>query len=177
MAYTRLLAYLHPWFRETPVSHMRSRSEQSQSLQSAPPRPAQGAGSRPRSRVSRRHTAVHALPGTPQCGGPACCQPHCCSSLCYSTVWVLSEQARIQKGGAFSPSFIGTSNQKHLEIQGAKLAAQGAAPALPGPLSLSELASLRPLSQHPPLQDGFPPACLASSCLSSIIHPLTSSFL
>lgn len=89
---------------------------------------------------------------------------------------MLFEQARIQKGGAFSPSFIGTSNQKHLEIQGAKLAAFRAQLRLcQAQLSLSELASLRPLSQHPPSQDGFPPACLASSCLSSIIHP--SNFL
>lgn len=43
------------------------------------------------------------------------------ASATAQSVWVLFEQARIQKGGAFSPSFIGTSNQKHLETKGAKL--------------------------------------------------------
>ena len=166
--------------RETPAStssHMRSGSEQSQSLQSVPPRPAQGEGSRPwRRGLAQAHSRPCGFQGRPRCGGPAPCQPRCGSGFCYRTVWVLFEQARIQKGGAFSPSFIGTSNQKHLEIQGAKLDAFRAQLRLcQAQPSLSKLASLRPLSQHPPLQDGFPPACLASSCLSSIIHP--SNFL
>lgn len=76
--------------KETPAStssHVRSGSEQSQSLQSVPPRPAQGEGSRPRRwGLAQAHSRPCGFQGRPRCGGPAPCQPRCGSGLCYRTV-------------------------------------------------------------------------------------------
>lgn len=95
--------------------------------------------------TSRRLIAAHT--GFPRCPGweaqPLPTLP--LSRLCYSSVSPSAlRQARIQKGGASAQSFIGTSNQKHLEIQGTKLDASGqsSSSARLGIRSLYELESL-----------------------------------
>lgn len=81
------------------------------------------------------------------------------ASLGSATAWPaqgLLNQARIQKGGAFSQSFIETSNQKHLEIHGMELEASGQSSSLAGLGICYTSLSHWPLSQQPLLQNGPP---------------------
>lgn len=86
--------------------------------------------SQPRAKGSLHRHAVapraspRASPAAPDVGPSP--HPPCLSGLCYSTAGLGALQTgQNQKGGALSLSFIGTANQKHLEIHETKLDASG----------------------------------------------------
>lgn len=96
---------------------------------------------------AQRSAQVHPRP-------PA--HPVSLGSAMAQSAWVLFKQARIQRGGTLSLSFMGASNQKHLEIHRTKLEASGQSSST-GIHGWSW--SLLPPPQHPPLRHGLPPAC------------------